>query len=266
MDILRGEDIFLRNYSSGILEKSALFKKSPDRKKTIYIKIPVESIRPRSEAVMRRIIQAALEKILGGLEDISYRNIEDILGLVQTDTGENKWLKPISEVMVFRINGFIYMAHTGFTDDLDPDIQSYICERSGEPGKDEEHPGQTLKIGGQTLLSDFSLSVMSKIIDDPGKYRALPHSKAIIDYGKVLPPIRVRRWRDGDRFYPLGLKGSKKLQDFFTDNKIPVNRRKKIPVFCDREKIIWIGNMRIDTRVRITPGTSDFLYLELFEK
>ena len=90
--------------------------------------------------------------------------------------------------------------------------------------------------------------------------------EGLIDYNKIIPPVRVRNWKEGDRFYPLGAGGSKKLQDFFTDRKTPVNERKNIPIFHDREKIIWIGNMRIDDRVRITSGTSRILCLELFEK
>ena len=87
----------------------------------------------------------------------------------------------------------------------------------------------------------------------------------MIDYRKVVPPVIARSWRKGDRFHPLGMKGSKKLQDLFIDSKVPINQRDRIPVFCDSEKVIWVGNMRIDSRVRATSGTKDFLCLELFE-
>ena len=265
MEILRDEDIFLRQYSSDILGRTAVFKESSDGKKTIYIRIPITSLRSGPYALRRRIILAALEKIMGSLVDISYRNIEDILGLVETDSGENKWLSPISSVMVFRIGEDIHMADTGFTGEMDPDIQRYMLERSGMLQKEGGSPGQAIKIGGYTGLEDFPFSVMAKRVSDPGDYRSLPYSRAVLDYKKVLPPVIVRTWRKGDRFYPLGMEGSKKLQDFFIDNKVPVNMRKNIPVFCDSEKVIWVGNMRIDSRVRATSATTDFLCLELFE-
>ncbi len=114
----------------------------------------------------------------------------------------------------------------------------------------------------------FSMIVKSELVEaDPGlDYKKIRDSQAFIDYDKVRPPVRVRSWKDGDRFYPLGAGGSKKLQDFFIDSKIPVNRRANIPVFYDSKKIIWVGNLRIDQRVRITGKTCRILSLELFEK
>lgn len=55
----------------------------------------------------------------------------------------------------------------------------------------------------------------------------------------------VRQWKAGDRFIPSGMKGSKKLQDFFTDKKIPLHERGQIPVIVDEnDAIISVGNLR----------------------
>ena len=106
------------------------------------------------------------------------------------------------------------------------------------------------------------------LIDEPAIKKKVKElgKRLTIDYDKVKLPIKVRSWEEGDRFYPLGVGGSKKLQDLFTDNKITVNKRVNIPVFYDREKIIWVGNQRIDHRVRITGKTKKILRMELFEK
>ncbi|MDZ7837775.1 MAG: tRNA lysidine(34) synthetase TilS [Actinomycetota bacterium] len=55
----------------------------------------------------------------------------------------------------------------------------------------------------------------------------------------------------------------KKLQDFFTDLKIPGYLRSMVPIFEDREKIIWVGGYRIDERVKIGSGTSKVLYIRI---
>ena len=53
-------------------------------------------------------------------------------------------------------------------------------------------------------------------------------------------PLIVRQWRDGDRYRPLGAPGSRKLQDCFTDAKIPVLERKRLPVVCSPTgQILW---------------------------
>ncbi|MCD4669130.1 MAG: tRNA lysidine(34) synthetase TilS [Actinomycetia bacterium] len=275
MEILRDEDIFLRKYSLNLLEQIASFHRRNDRKKIIYLKIPIEPLNLSSLAIRRRIIACALEKILDNLEDINFRNIEDILKLLNVKTGENKWLKPIRSAVVLRINGFIHMANIDFMQEVPGEIRSHILGKINKtsPGKIQNvvktgtgPVDMIIEIDGETELEDFSMTVRSQLLDFAGDYRDSPDSKVFLDYNKIVSPVGVRRWKDGDRFYPLGAGGSKKLQDFFTDRKIPVNKRKNIPVFYDREKIIWVGNMRIDNRVRITPGTSRILYLELFEK
>ncbi len=56
----------------------------------------------------------------------------------------------------------------------------------------------------------------------------------------------VRAWQKGDRFHPAGMKGSKKLQDFFTDKKIPKDERHKIPIIVDvDDRIMGVGNFRV---------------------
>ncbi len=275
MEILREEDTFLRKYSLSLLKQIASFHRSSDKKNIIYLKIPVEPLISSPLAIRRRIINCALEKILGNLEDISFRNIEDILKLLDVKKGRNKWLKPIEIVMVFRINDFIHMANIDFIQEIPGEIRSYILEKiNNAPAGKTRDPVKTgsgpadiiIEIDGETELEDFSMIVRSQLLDFAGGYRDSPDSKVFLDYNKIIPPVRVKSWKEGDRFYPLGAGGSKKLQDFFTDRKTPVNKRKNIPVFHDREKIIWIGNMRIDNRVKITPETSSILCLELFEK
>lgn len=60
-----------------------------------------------------------------------------------------------------------------------------------------------------------------------------------------IQPLYVRSWKHGDRFQPSGMKGSKKLQDFFTDEKIPKYSRKQIPIIVDdQDAIICIGDLR----------------------
>lgn len=275
IEIFGDEDTFLRKYSTDLLEKIASFHGSTDRDNIIYLKIPIAPLVSNPLAIRRRVINYALEKILGNLENISFRNIEDILKLTNMKTGESKWLSPIRTVVVFRINSFIHIVNVDFIHQLPGDIRSYILERVNYNAavktrngiKSGTEPAEIIiEIGGETQLSGFSMTIRSQLLDFVGDYRSSPASKAFFDYGKILSPIRVRSWKEGDRFYPLGTGGSKKLQDFFTDSKVPINKRNNIPVFYDRKKIIWIGNMRIDDRVRITAKTSKILCLELFEK
>ena len=56
--------------------------------------------------------------------------------------------------------------------------------------------------------------------------------------------VVVRAWQDGDRIQPLGMSGHRKVQDIFSDAKIPVWRKREIPVFCCGGEIVWIPGYR----------------------
>ena len=63
---------------------------------------------------------------------------------------------------------------------------------------------------------------------------------------KLTFPINIRQWRYGDRFSPFGLSGTKKIQDYFQDQKIPLLRRTSIPIFESAGRIMWVLGGRID--------------------
>jgi tRNA(Ile)-lysidine synthetase-like protein len=76
---------------------------------------------------------------------------------------------------------------------------------------------------------------------------------------EVDPPLTVRAPRAGDRMRPFGMKGSKKLSDIFIDRKIPLRRRDRALVVCDRDKILWLVGVTTTETTRITAGTDKVL-------
>ena len=73
----------------------------------------------------------------------------------------------------------------------------------------------------------------------------------------------LRRWKTGDRFKPLGLKGKKKVSDFLTDSKISNKSRKNVYVLLNRNKIVWVVGLRIDDNYKITENTKKICLLHL---
>ncbi|HLF69677.1 MAG TPA: tRNA lysidine(34) synthetase TilS, partial [Actinomycetota bacterium] len=67
--------------------------------------------------------------------------------------------------------------------------------------------------------------------------------------------VTVRQWRPGDRMTPLGLSGSKKLQDLFTDLKIPRRERDRVPVIESGGEIVWVVPFRIAEPFKVTAAT-----------
>jgi tRNA(Ile)-lysidine synthase len=75
------------------------------------------------------------------------------------------------------------------------------------------------------------------------------------DIDKLSFPLTLRRWRKGDWFVPFGMKGKKKISDFFTDNKFTMFEKEETWVLLSGDDIVWIVNHRSDNRFRITEAT-----------
>ncbi len=76
-------------------------------------------------------------------------------------------------------------------------------------------------------------------------------------------PLTVRTWRPGDRFQPLGMKGTKKLQDFFVDAKVPQHERGQVPLLCAADgRIAWVVGYRIAEPFKVTERTLRVLRLQ----
>lgn len=86
---------------------------------------------------------------------------------------------------------------------------------------------------------------------------------AALDFDKLEFPLEIRKWKKGDVFYPLGMKGKKKLSDFFIDKKLSVNQKENTWLLTSTGDIVWIIGQRIDERFRITDKTKKIYFVEL---
>jgi tRNA(Ile)-lysidine synthase len=113
---------------------------------------------------------------------------------------------------------------------------------------------------GHTFIPEIGKEVVVEEADrDKFRNDYGPLNTALMDYGSLQFPLRMRNFRPGDRFYPLGARGSQKLKEFFIDHKIPKFERPKVPLLVSGERIVWIVGYRIDDRVKVTGKTKKVL-------
>ena len=89
-----------------------------------------------------------------------------------------------------------------------------------------------------------------------GRAPAGPGS-ARLDRSALGPELVVRAWRDGDRIRPVGLGGSKSLQDLFTDRKVPRSLRRTLPVVASGERIAWIAGLAVSEEFAAPEGAPE---------
>jgi tRNA(Ile)-lysidine synthase len=84
-----------------------------------------------------------------------------------------------------------------------------------------------------------------------------------VDADKIKFPLKLRKWKKGDYFNPLGMKGRKKLSDFFIDKKMDIIKKNDQWLLISGDDIIWIIGCQIDDRFKINNNTKNILLLTL---
>lgn len=111
---------------------------------------------------------------------------------------------------------------------------------------------------GITDLSMIGLKLTIEPALVPASWAQIKKNEIYVNPFQLQKPLKVRFWRRGDTFRPLGTRGSQKLHDFFINQKIPRSERNQIPLLVtEDDRIIWVIGRRLSDDFRIEAGSSE---------
>ena len=231
--ILREEYDYIETLAEKWVEQEAESKPSGE------IIIPSPSFVKLARPLRNRVIRHILFKIKKNLRRIDQRHIQSMNDLAYGN-------KPQS--MIHLPDGLIVMRSY--------DKLSFGCRQEQAP-KGFQY---SLEGPGTVYLEqiDHSINITELEGHDDFRVNASNHT-AYIDGNKAQYPLLVRNFHPGDRFVPLGMKGRKKIKDFFIDLKIPSEMRSVIPILISQDIPVWICGYRIDERFKVTTDTKKIL-------
>ena len=119
---------------------------------------------------------------------------------------------------------------------------------------------------GTYMISDDTKIKIERMPLEEGFQIPLASDVIVVDADKLQMPLTVRLTKEGDRFIPFGMKGSKLVSDFLTDQKLSLlEKRRQLVIADSTDKILWIISRRPDNRFRITDTTRTILRISFIK-
>jgi tRNA(Ile)-lysidine synthase len=235
-EILRQDDDYIGNSVKEAM-KSTYIQNQSNR-----ISLNIEYVKGLAPAIRSRLFKKILESLNPEKNGFSFSNIKALERLAQITESGKRFSLPLG-IEVKR------------------EYDNLILERDKACLKqvDYEYP---VNIPGIIHVKETNRTIS---IEKTSRDKMDRHSKnkVYLDLDKIQQPVILRNRRGGDRFQPLGMKGRQKIKSLFINRKIPRHKRNEIMLLVDQNSVIWIENMHLSDRVKISPQTINILGLEI---
>lgn len=238
--ICRASDLMAELDVAGSFLSSRLLNNIVSRQEEGRVVLGRASLAALPPAVQRLVLREAFRRVRGDLDGIERQHVEAARHVLTSCEGHG-------EVNLPRVNVRVQ------TDEISMSSRSY-----------ESPPQWSSPVDlGRTALPERGAFLHLEIAprEDETKIDSSNRMAELADADQVSFPLHVRTRRPGDRFMPLGMGHSVKLKDFLINERVPFFGRDRIPLLCDREKILWVVGVRLSNEVRITEATRRLLVM-----
>jgi tRNA(Ile)-lysidine synthase len=217
-EILEAEDSWMRSIAEDWLNRNGTNREDG-------FVISVELLESAPVALVRRLLRGALQKAGSDLRDVSFDHIESVRSLLKTGKSGK----------VIELPGG--MQATREFDTLGFRRRAVVKVREYE---------YQLKIPGHVHIPELNRVFRAEIVDDVNGEQANKtlRQRVFVDAETIGPYVRIRNWKPGDYYKPVGLPAGK-LKKLFQRARIPRSHRKSWPVVVADSTIIWVASFPV---------------------
>lgn len=207
-------------------------------KKDNRINISVPVLKEKHSYMKKSVLYRCLTELAGGKKDITSEHVEILRNLLEGDTGKEAHF--IKGIRARREYNYLILSN---------DLKT--IDENKEKKKEE-------------ILDRIEIS-MEKIPYTGQEISKNEYTKHF-DCAKILNELCLRFWQQGDYLYLKEDGGKKKLNRYFIDEKIPLEKRGQIPLLADGNHILWIVGHRISAYYKVTKQTKEILSVTIKNK
>jgi tRNA(Ile)-lysidine synthase len=124
-----------------------------------------------------------------------------------------------------------------------------------------ENSDRELLLVKETAAYESPIALQTECVDGADRNIGDDPREVYLDAGKLKFPLLLRKWKEGDRFQPLGMKGSKLLSDYFSDNKFSKSSKEDTWVLESLGSIVWLVGHRMDERYKVEQDTKEIFII-----
>jgi tRNA(Ile)-lysidine synthase len=209
------------------------------------LEFSVHALSKLHTAVLWRVLRLAAEHVLGDLSNLELVHIEQMCALIgKCATGKKLYLPRGLTAGIEYGRFFIAVGHKA---------------------RNRIHKTYRLCVPGCTSIYEVGGVMEVQVLDikEYNRQREISNSNRVfLDFTKTGRNLIVTGRKEGDRFIPLGMKGTKKIKDYFIDAKVPRDKRDMVPIVRNDRDIVWVVGHRIDERYKMGRDTRQVIRLE----
>ena len=211
------------------------------------IKILASELINLHPAMAKRVLRIAIREVAGDLKGIERKHVDAALKIAGEHTGSACQLP--NKIRIKKSYDWLIISKERLNDIIDVEKNDQKCYH--------------ILVYGKNILSGGTVVEMEKLELETGKDLKREFMTEYLDFKKLNTQLVARSRMAGDRFTPIGMRGSKKLKDFFIDRKVPKEKRDNFLLICDGNEVVWVTSDVISEKYKLDKDSNEILKIKI---